>query len=63
MLLQRVEIKNKLTETRGEVGRGNGREGEGFLGTSINDTWTKPKGGGIEVGGGNGWGWENWRQL
>ena len=41
------------------MGRG---KGEGFSGTSIKDTWTKPKGGRIK-GGKWGWlgsnGWEN----
>ena len=27
-----------------------------FSGTSIKDTWTKPKGVGLRVGGGDGWG-------
>ena len=34
-----------------------GGKGEGFSGTSIKDTWTKPKGGGIE---GRNWGWLGW---
>ena len=38
-----MEIKNKLTATRGEVGGDNGEKGEGFSGTCIKDTWTKPK--------------------
>ena len=45
-----------------------GGKGEGFSGTSIKDTWTKPKGGRIK---GGKWGWlgwwgvveEKWRQL
>ena len=37
-----IEIKNNLTVTRGEVGEDNvwGRE---FSGTTIKDTWTKPR--------------------
>ena len=45
---------------------GAGKE-EGFSGTSIQDTWTKPRGVGSGVGGGNAWGggewWGEWRQL
>ena len=33
----------------------NGGEGEGFSGTSIKDTWTKPKGVGSRVGSEDGW--------
>ena len=43
--------------TRGEVGGDNGRmreRGEGFLGTTIKDTWTKPRRGGSK---GGGWVW------
>ena len=29
-------------------------------GTCIKDTWTKPKGVGLRVGGGDGWGREVW---
>ena len=40
-----IEIKNKLTVTRGEGGGDNGgRKGKGHQGTCIMDTWTKPKG-------------------
>ena len=35
-------------------------EGGGFTGTSIKDTWTKPKGGRIE---GGRWGWLGWREV
>ena len=36
-----IEIKNKLTETRGEVGGDNGgKNREGFSGTCVKDTWT-----------------------
>ena len=34
-----------------------GKMGEGFSGTSIKDTWTKPQWGGIKVGK---WGWLGW---
>ena len=36
--------------------------GEGFSGTTIKDTWTKPRGVGIGEGGGDGWGWGEWRR-
>ena len=36
-----IEIKNKLTVTREEVGGDNGGGGEGFSGTTVKDTWTK----------------------
>ena len=51
-----MEIKNKLTVTRGEVGGDNGG-GEGHQGTCIKDTWTKPKRGSIK---GGRWGWLGW---
>ena len=42
------------------MGEGNGGEmGERFSGTSIRDTGTKPKGGGIE---GGRWGWLGWEE-
>ena len=51
-----MEIKNKLTVTRRE--RDNGRKkGKGHQGAFIKDTWTKPKGIGLRMGGGNGWEW------
>ena len=37
-----------------------GKMGEGFSGTSIKDTWTKPKGVGSRMGGGDGWGRGPW---
>ena len=44
--------------------RGNGK---GFSGTTVKDTWTKPRGVGSGEGGGDGWGWREmggkWRQL
>ena len=49
-------MKTKLTVTRGEVG-GDNRVGEGFSGTTIKDTWTKPRRGGIR---GGRWGWLGW---
>ena len=54
-LTRDIEIKNKLTVTRGEVGRDNG--GKRFPGTTIKGTWTKPKLGGIR---GGRWGWLRW---
>ena len=38
----------------------NRREGEGFSGTTIKDTWTKPRGGGSREGNGDGWGEGEW---
>ena len=35
-------------------------KGEGFSGTSIKDTWTKPKGVGSRVGNVDGWGSREW---
>ena len=46
-----IEIKNKLTVTRGRGGNG-GKKGKGHQGTCIKDPWTKPKGEGLRVGGG-----------
>ena len=34
-----------------------GEKGEGFSGTTIKDTWTKPRGG---VSKGGRWGWLGW---
>ena len=55
-----IEIKNKLTVTKGARGEDNGGEGEGFSGTTIKDTWTKPRGSEIREGrlkwSGLGWG-------
>ena len=42
-----IEIKNKLTVTRGEGG--------GFSGTCTKDTWLKLKRKGSRVGSGDGW--------
>ena len=41
-------------------GDNGGKEEEGFSGTSIKDTWTKPKGGRIK---GGDWGWLGWREV
>ena len=51
-----IEIKNKLTVTRGEImrGWGKGEKGEGFSGATIKNTWTQPKGVESGEGGGNG---------
>ena len=51
-----MEIKNNLTVTRGEGGGDNGCREE-FSGTTIKDTWTKPRRGGSE---GGKWGWLGW---
>ena len=55
-------MKNKLTVTRGDGGRGNngGTQGKDHQGTYIKDTWTKPKAVGSRVGGGDGWGRGPW---
>ena len=62
-----IEIKNKVSVTRGEVGGDNGGKGRRISGTSIKDTWTKPKRDRIKVGSGDGWGGGvvegRWRQL
>ena len=51
-----MEIRNKVTVTRGK-GRGGNREekGNGHSGTCIKDTWTKPNGVRLMVGGWDGW--------
>ena len=52
-----MEIKNKLTATRGMGERDNGgKKGKGHQGTCIKDTWRKPMGVGSRVGGRDGWG-------
>ena len=55
----KITFHNNLTVTRGEEGGGNGEEG--FSGTTIKDTWTKPRGK-VEAreGGGFGWGGGDW---
>ena len=47
-----IEIKNNLTI----AGGGRGQCGEGFSGTTIKDTWTKPRGR-VEAREGGGFGW------
>ena len=55
-----IEIENKLTVTRGEMGGNNaGKREKGFSGKSIKDTWTKPRRGGIK---GERWGWLGWEE-
>ena len=55
------EINDKIIITRGEAGGDNGRKmGNGFSGTSIKDTWTKPKWGRIK---GGKWGWLGWEEM
>ena len=44
-----MEIKNKVTVTRGE-GYNGGKKEKGHLETRIKDTWRKPKEGRIEDG-------------
>ena len=52
-----MEIKNKLTATRGEVeGDNRGKMGNSCQGTCIKDTWTKTTGGGGRIECGR-WGW------
>ena len=51
-----MEIKNKMTVTRGEKGEGQqGKKGKGRQGTCIKDPWMRPKMERIE-GGRLGWG-------
>ena len=47
-------MKYKLSVTRGEMGRDNGR-GKGFSGTTVKVTWTKPRQ--VEAWEGVGFGW------
>ena len=47
------EIENNLTVTRGER-RGHTGQGGRFSGTTIKDTWTKPRGVGVEAREGGG---------
>ena len=37
-----------------------GGRGGGFSGTTIKDTWTKPRGEELEEGGGDGWDGREW---
>ena len=50
------ERRKEFTPFRGEVGGRRGAEGGGFSGTTIKDTWTKPRGVEAAEGGGDGWG-------
>ena len=54
-----MEIRDKLTITIGkERGEGiMGGRGEGFMGTTLKDTWTKTRRGGNR---GGRWGWLGW---
>ena len=49
------------TSNNNQRGAGRGQWGEGFSGTTIKDTWTKPRGK-VEAreGGGFGWGQREW---
>ena len=51
-----MEIKNKLTVTRGEQSGNNGaKKGKSHQGTCIKEPWIKTPGrGGLNVGGGSG---------
>ena len=50
-----IEIKNKLTVTRGKWGGDNGgKKGNRGQGTCTKDPWTKPRGLGLSVEGGGG---------
>ena len=48
-----IEIKSKLTVTRGD---NRGKKGKGHQGTCTKDPQTKPKQVGLRVGGVGGWG-------
>ena len=50
-----METKNKLTVTR-EEGGNRRKKAKGHQGTCIKDTWTMTMRGGLNVGGGGGWG-------
>ena len=54
-------MKNNLAVTRGVTGGDNRRgKGNGHQETCVKDIWTKPKGVGSRVGGGDGWGRGVW---
>ena len=56
-ITRNIEIKNKLTVTRGEQERDNGGKWEKIhQGPCIRDTWTKPKGVSSNIGGRDEWG-------
>ena len=46
----------------GERGDNGEKKGKGRQGTCIKAPWTKPKGEGLMVGGGSGWGGRKWWQ-
>ena len=50
-ITRNTEIKNKLTGTRGRWEGIMWVKGEGFSGTTIKDTWAKPRGLGSREGG------------
>ena len=59
-------MKNKVTITRGEgEGDNGGKKGKSCQGTCVKDTWTKLKGIGSRVGGGDRGAWrgQKWRRL
>ena len=49
-------MKNKMTVTRREVGGDKEGKGRGLSGTTIKDSWTKPRRVGSGEGGGDGGG-------
>ena len=52
-----IEIKNKMTVTRGKAeGENGGTKGDGHQGTYIKGTWTSQRGVGSRMGGVDGWG-------
>ena len=55
-ITKHIETENKLTVTRGERGENFGKEGDGFSGTIIKDTWTITRMG-VETGEVCGKGW------
>ena len=67
MCAKYIEIKNKMTVTKGEVGGDNRGKGGSVFRKCIKDTWRTLRGVGSGEGGGDGWdggvvGGE-WRQL
>ena len=50
-------MESSKFKNKSQRGVGRGQWGEGFSGTTIKDTWTKPRGRvEVEEGGGYGWG-------